>query len=114
MAPNLCPARTASSKVLPDTSAPRKPPANASPAPLVSTICPSSRRVTGKTFGLSGSAAETATVELGPWVIMTVRGREGFDLESFAIELAMVGISSLSGSPTALAQAAASLSLPMT
>src|SRR6266851_10493277 len=104
MAPNLCPARTASSKVLLDTSAPRKLPANASPAPLVSTICPSSRRVMGMTFGLSGTASKTATVKLGPWVIMTVRDREGFDLESFAIELAMVGISSLSGSPMALAQ----------
>ena len=44
----------------------------------------------------------------------TVRGRDAFDLGSVAIDLAMVGISFLSGSPTALAQAAASLSFPMT
>jgi hypothetical protein len=81
---------------------------------LVSAICSSVRRSTGKVDGLSGLVAETRTVELEPWVMTTMRGREGFDLGSVAMDLAMAGISSLFGSPTALAQAAASLSLPMT
>jgi hypothetical protein len=114
MAPILCPARTASSTDLPETSAPRKPPAKASPAPLVSTICWSSRRSTGKIFGLSGSAAETTIVDSEPWVMMTVRERDGFDFGSSAIDLAVAEMSSLLGKPAALAQAAASLSLPIT
>lgn len=114
MAPILCPARTASSTDLPETIAPRKPPAKASPAPLVSTICWSSRRSTEKIFGLSASAAQTTIVESEPWVMMTVRGRDGFDLGSNAIDLAVAEMSSLSGRPAALAQAAASLSLPIT
>lgn len=113
MAPILCPARTAESTDLPATSAPRKPPAKASPAPFVSTICSSVRAETGKVVGLSGSVAETRIVDLEPWVITTVRGREGFALGSVAMDLAMAGISYLSASPAALAQAAASLSLPM-
>ena len=52
-------------------------------------------------------------VEEGPWVMTTVRAREGLDLGSVASDLAIAGMFSLSGSPAALAHAAASLSFPM-
>jgi hypothetical protein len=73
-----------------------KPPANMSPAPLVSIILSSASLGTGKLVGLGSPGRmlvtevvglEDATrVESAPWVTITRRGREALDL----VELARV------------------------
>jgi len=114
MAPILCPASTHSSKLLPATQAPMNPPANASPAPLVSTIWSSVNAWTGWIFGDSGSVPLTTTVDSAPWVITTIRGREVLDLGNIAMALATAGRSVGLAWPLAVAQASASDSLAMT
>ena len=49
----------------------------------------------------------------GPWVMMTVRVRDGFDFGVRAIARATAGRSFLSGWPEASAHASASASFPM-
>jgi len=71
-----------------------KPPANISPAPLVSMILSSASLGTGKEVGLAApcwmlaaevDGLEDATrVESAPWVTMTRRGRDGLDLVNLA------------------------------
>lgn len=113
MEPILCPASTHSSTLLPATHAPRNPPANASPAPFVSTISSSLSGCTAYTLGLSGLSDETTTVDSAPWVMTTMRGRDALDLGSIAMALATAGMFLGSGRPLAVAHASASASLPM-
>ena len=107
------PASTHLSMSLPSTYAPMNPPAKASPAPFVSTICELSNFSTGYTFGLSASEVLTRMVEFSPCVKITVRGREALALGRSAMALAIAGISLVSARPFAAAHASASDSLPM-
>ena len=114
MTPNLWPTSTASSMLFPETYAPKNPPANASPAPLVSTINSFAIGVTGYTLCSSSFPPSTTIVASAPCVITTTRGRAVLTLRYFAIPLAISEMSVVSDLRTALAYAWASDSFPMT
>lgn len=98
MAPMRWPTSIASSTDLPSARAPRKPPANASPAPFVSTICADSSFWTAYVLGDSerptADGVEHATmVDDSPWVMTTRRGVAVFFFGSSASLVAIVGMS---------------------
>lgn len=106
-----CPISTAAFKSLPCTKAARNPPAKASlrtqlatgvfrkitqktyPAPLVSTISFESTGLTGWLVTTGSALPTTTIVGSVPWVITTVRGREGFFFGSIAMALAIAAMS---------------------
>lgn len=88
MRPILCPTSTDSATDLPSARAPRNPPANASPAPFVSTIDSFASASTGYVSVLSDSDVAT-TVDEAPWVMTTTRGVAVFDLGDAASFLAI-------------------------
>lgn len=94
--PILWPASTASSTLLPSARAPRNPPANASPAPFVSTILSAASAETGYVWrpeGTSDDEVDAATVDEAPCVMTTMRAVDSFFLGRAASFWAMVGMS---------------------
>ena len=108
------PISMAVSSGLPCTIPATKPPAKASPAPLVSLIWDSLMAWTGNSLTSTAppSLAVMAMVGSVPWVMTTVRGRAVFFLVPFAISVA-ISLTSLEAMLWDSAKAAASVSLPM-
>ncbi len=102
--PSLWPVSMHTSSGLPRASEPRKPPANMSPAPLVSMIWSSASLDTGKVLGFGSASVrlalmaaealedgedEATMVDSAPWVITTSRGRDAFDFGRLAMVVAI-------------------------